>query len=135
MRILGLDHIVLRSAEPERLVRFYCDVLGCSEERRLSGEFRLVQLRAGSALIDIVPADKPVDAAAATDDGVLDHFCLRVSPFDATAISRRLSKAGCSHEAPQRRYGAEGFGLSIYLRDPDGNRVELKGPAEDSDPA
>jgi catechol 2,3-dioxygenase-like lactoylglutathione lyase family enzyme len=136
MRILGIDHIVLRSAQAERLVSFYCDVLGCSEERRLPAEVGLVQLRAGAALIDIVSADSDLGRAGGpppgADGGNLEHFCLRVEPFDPAAISALLAQAGCRPESPQRRYGADGFGLSVYLRDPDGNRVELKGPAEKS---
>jgi len=125
MRLVGLDHVVLRSADAERLVRFYVDVLGCREERRIDASIRLVQLRAGAALIDILAIDGPPPA-----DQNLDHFCLRVEDFEPDSIRARLTAAGCVPEAPARRYGADGFGPSIYFRDPDGNMVELKGPPE-----
>lgn len=125
MRLMGLDHVVLRSADAERLASFYVDVLGCCEERRIDASIRLVQLRAGAALIDILAIDE-----APPDAHNMDHFCLRVDDFEPDDIRARLSAAGCSPEPPARRYGADGFGQSIYFRDPDGNLVELKGPPE-----
>lgn len=129
-QILGLDHVVLRAADPARLERFYVEVLGCPVDLRQE-RISLVQLRAGRSQIDIVPAG--VDAAskaAATKDGAnVDHICLRIEPFDADAISRHLTANGVVHDAEVKsRYGAEGRGPSIYLTDPEGNRVELKGP-------
>jgi extradiol dioxygenase family protein len=59
----------------------------------------------------------------------VDHFCLRVEPFDEQAILRDLAAAGVAAETAAMRYGAEGTGLSIYLSDPDDNQIELKGPA------
>lgn len=130
MHILGIDHIVLRSPQPERLVAFYRDVLGCAVERRVEGDAGLIQLRAGAALIDIVPVAE--NGRGGTQEGAaqghnLDHFCLLVEPFDPDAIRSELALAGVDSQPPQRRYGAGGFGLSVYLRDPDGNGLELKG--------
>jgi catechol 2,3-dioxygenase-like lactoylglutathione lyase family enzyme len=125
MRLIGLDHVVLRSANAEKLVDFYVNVLGCREERRIDASIRLVQLRAGASLIDILAIDE-----ARTRAHNMDHFCLRVDDFEPDEIRARLSAAGCSPEAPARRYGADGFGPSIYFRDPDGNLVELKGPPD-----
>src|SRR6516225_2248027 len=118
--ILGLDHLVLRAVDPAGLERFYMDVLGCT----------LAQLRAGSALIDIVPADAAGPAGGTSRHGGanLDHLCLRVAPFDAAAITRHLEAHGAACGEPVSRYGAEGRGLSVYLTDPEGNGVELKGP-------
>ena len=131
--IIGLDHIVLRARQPETLIAFYRDVLGCSLERQVES-LGLAQLRAGAALIDIVDAAGKLGragGAAPADQGHnLDHLCLRVEPFDPTAIAQHLRGHGVSASAPERRYGAEGYGLSIYLEDPEGNKVELKGPAE-----
>ncbi|MEE4361085.1 MAG: VOC family protein [Pseudomonadales bacterium] len=133
-RALRLDHLVLRARDIETLVAFYRDVLGCEVERVLP-ELGLHQLRAGDALIDLVDAQGPLGRAdgappARADGGNLDHFCLRIEPFDAAALAAWLDAAGIAHEAPARRYGADGFGPSIYLADPEGNRVELKGPPE-----
>jgi catechol 2,3-dioxygenase-like lactoylglutathione lyase family enzyme len=121
--IKGLDHVVLRVADLDRAVRFYCEVLGCTEERRLES-IGLVQLRAGASLIDLVPADGAPEVAG----GNMDHFCLRIEPFDETAIRSHLVSHGVEAGEVARRYGAEGHGPSLYLEDPDGNTVELKGP-------
>lgn len=121
--LLGLDHVVLRVADMDRAMAFYCGVLGCREERRVES-IGLVQLRAGASLIDLVPAKSAADREG--DD--LDHFALRISPWDADAIRAHLAAAGFETEPPAKRYGAEGDGWSIYVDDPDGNTVELKGP-------
>jgi glyoxylase I family protein len=127
-KIVGIDHVVLRAADPAALERFYLDVLGLSFEMR---QDKLAQLRAGRALIDIVPADEPGPARGTSSTGGpnLDHLCLRVEPFDAPAIAKHLGEHGVACGAETLRYGAEGRGPSIYLRDPEGNGVELKGPA------
>jgi catechol-2,3-dioxygenase len=126
--ILGIDHIVLRAADPVALEHFYLDVLGCKLELR---QGKLTQLRAGRALIDIVPADDagPAGGSSATGVANLDHLCLRIEPFDAAAITRHLAGHGVACGKEQSRYGAEGRGPSLYLADPEGNGVELKGPA------
>ena len=127
--IIGLDHVVLRAADPAALEKFYIDVLGCTLELR---QEKLAQLRAGRTLIDIVPADEEGPAKGTSHSGGanLDHLCLRVEPFDAAAIAQHLAAHGikCSDEAS--RYGAEGRGPSVYLNDPEGNGVELKGPVK-----
>jgi catechol 2,3-dioxygenase-like lactoylglutathione lyase family enzyme len=125
--ILGIDHVVLRATDPAALERFYLEVLGCTFEKR---QGTLTQLRAGSALIDIVPADAPGPAGGTSGSGVanLDHLCLRVDPFDAGAIARHLGAHGTACGPEASRYGAQGQGPSVYLTDPEGNGVELKGP-------
>ena len=132
MALLGLDHLVLRAHDPARLERFYCDVLGCSVEKR-QPEIGLVQLRAGAALIDILDiASKPGREKGAGPDrkggANLDHLCLRVAPFDGAAIRAYLATHGCAPGEVMQRYGADGNRPSIYLDDPEGNTVELKGP-------
>ena len=133
MEILGLDHVVLRVADLDAAMAFYQGVLGCTEERRIDA-IGLVQLRAGAALIDLVPVDSPLGRRGGGTAGPtgrnLDHFCLRVEPFDPDAIQAALRGAGFDPGDVTRVYGAEGYGPSIYVDDPDGNTVELKGPAE-----
>lgn len=128
---LGLDHLVLRAIDLPRMIEFYCEVLGCSVERR-QDTLGLVQLRAGRALIDLVALDGPLGraggAAPGTEGHNLDHFCLRVDPFDEAAIRAHLAAHGVDAGPTAQRYGAEGEGPSIYLADPQGNVVELKGP-------
>ena len=134
-QVLGLDHVVIRAVEPDRMVEFYCDVVGCSLERRLD-DIGLIQLRAGSALIDLVPVDSELGRMGGTAPGKegrnMDHFCLRIDPFEADALAAHLRAKGLEPGAVKRRYGAQGFGPSLYLEDPEGNVVELKGPPEDS---
>ena len=125
--IIGIDHVVLRASDPAALERFYMEVLGCAFEKR---QGTLAQLRAGHALIDIVPADAagPAHGTSSSGGANLDHLCLRVAPFDAAAIAAHLAAHGIRCWEEMSRYGAEGQGPSIYLHDPEGNGVELKGP-------
>ena len=131
IRVSGLDHLVLRVVDLERMLALYCGVLGCSVERR-EDAIGLVQLRAGSSLIDLVPVASRLGAAGGAAPGRegrnLDHFCVRVEPFDAAAIARHLAAAGFEAGPVALRNGAEGRGPSIYVTDPEGNVVELKGP-------
>ena len=127
----GLDHIVLRVVDLPRMMRFYIDALGCSLERA-EETLGLYQLRAGNALIDLVPVGGKLGAkggaAPAAEGRNLDHFCLAVEPFDAPAIVAHLRAHGAGPGEPAQRYGAQGEGPSIYLADPEGNAIELKGP-------
>jgi catechol 2,3-dioxygenase-like lactoylglutathione lyase family enzyme len=131
IEIRGIDHVVLRVRDVVRAIRFYCGVLGCREERRLEA-LGLVQLRAGSALIDLVDVGGPLGRVGGGPPGDsarnLDHFALRLAAFDEPALRAELSAAGIEVGEVSERYGAEGTGPSLYVRDPDGNVVELKGP-------
>ena len=129
IQVAGLDHLVLRVADLNRAIRFYEDVLGCHVERRLD-EPKLVQLRAGASMIDLVPGGgaSPSEEAAAGRN--LDHFAVRISTFDFQALADHLRRHGVAVGEVRRRYGAEGYGSSLYITDPDGNVVELKGPPE-----
>lgn len=131
IRIREIDHIVLRIVDLERMLGFYTQVLGCTVERR-QDEIGLVQLRAGSALVDLVPVDRKLGrmggAAPGREGRNVDHFCFRVEPFDEAAIRAHLAASGVKAGPTESRYGAEGEGPSIYLEDPEGNTVELKGP-------
>jgi glyoxylase I family protein len=124
VRISGLDHVVLRVSSLERAIAFYEKVLNCRVERRLE-QPKLVQLRAGTSLIDLVPAS---DAAELRGRN-MDHFAVRVDGFDAAALTAHLQRHGIEVGEVRERYGAEGYGPSLYISDPDGNTVELKGPA------
>jgi catechol 2,3-dioxygenase-like lactoylglutathione lyase family enzyme len=129
--IIGLDHVVLRCADLDRTRDFYTRVLGCSLERVVES-IGLHQLRAGAALIDLVPADRDGPGARAgepADEGRnMDHFCLRVARGDWAILLEHLRAHGVTVSEPARRYGAEGQGESVYLEDPEGNIVELKAP-------
>ena len=128
----GLDHVVLRVADLERSLRFYRDALGLAIERRLD-DLALVQLRAGTALIDLVPIDSPLGRAGGgapdTNARNIDHFALTLARFDEAPLRALFAHHAIPASETAERYGAEGFGPSIYLTDPDGNTVELKGPS------
>jgi catechol 2,3-dioxygenase-like lactoylglutathione lyase family enzyme len=129
--IRGIDHVVLRVTELERSLRFYRDVLGCKEERRIE-QLGLYQLRAGASLIDLVPVDSPLGKlggeAPRAEGRNLDHFALQLGSFDEAEIRAHLERHGVEPGEVAERYGAGGTGPSMYIRDPDGNVVELKGP-------
>jgi glyoxylase I family protein len=117
-----IDHVVLRVRDAQRMIAFYEQALGMKVERRLES-IRLVQLRAGDSLLDLVMTE---DTAIGRN---MDHVCFRVEPFDPAAIRARLAPFGIEPGEIVDRYGAEGSGPSIYFEDPEGNQVELKGPA------
>ena len=128
IRIGGLDHVVLRVGSLERAIEFYQNVLGLHVERELQ-QPRLVQLRAGASLIDLVPAAVRRIRRSITAARNMDHFAVRVVGFDAAALKAHLQRHGVDPGEVHERYGAEGYGPSIYITDPDGNTVELKGEA------
>lgn len=127
----GIDHIVLRIADLPRMLAFYHDVLGCADERE-QAEIGLYQLRAGASLIDLVTIDGKLGSRGGAAPGAegrnLDHFALAIHPFDEAALHAHLAKHGVDILEEGPRYGAEGEGPSIYIRDPEGNVIELKGP-------
>ncbi|MCB1749973.1 MAG: VOC family protein [Gammaproteobacteria bacterium] len=127
---IHLDHVVLRVRDIERMAAFYRAVLGATVERQL--DIGLVQLRAGDILIDLVPADSELGRQGGPPPGPgrnVDHFCLRVDPFDEAGVHAHLESLGAAHSETREVYGAEGYGPSIYVTDPEGNVMELKGPA------
>jgi len=131
IRIAEIDHVVLRVIDIDATQRFYCDVLGCREERR-QDEIGLVQLRAGASLIDLVSIDGKLGrhggAAPGSEGHNMDHLCLRVEDYDEVVILAHLKAHGVRIGELGSRYGAQGEGPSIYLYDPQGNMIELKGP-------
>ncbi len=133
MRIRCLDHVVVRVRDLNRSLHFYSVVLGCPVERRLD-DLGLIQLRAGSSLIDLVPVESRLGRAGGgppdSNHRNMDHFALSVDAFDADALRAHLEDHGIAWTGVEQRYGAEGTGPSVYISDPDGNVVELKGPAQ-----
>jgi glyoxylase I family protein len=129
-----IDHVVLRVRNPRTSLAFYRDILGCNVVRERP-DLGLIHIRAGVSMIDLVDVDGELGrrggAAPGQDARNVDHVCLRVEPFDETSLREHLVARGVFPIGPvSRNFGAEGDGLSIYIRDPDGNLVELKGPAD-----
>jgi len=116
---LGLDHVVLRVRDQAATQRFYIDVVGCTLER-VNAPLSLIHLRFGDQLIDLLPGDG--------DGGTgMDHVCLSIRCDDLRALATSLEARGVKLEGEVRdRFGAWGVGPSLYFRDPDGYRIELK---------
>jgi len=131
IKIQQIDHVVLCVADLERAVTFYREVLGCIEERRV-GSINLVQLRAGRSLIDLLgSAAGEGEGGGRTIAGGgrnMDHFAVRVETFEEVKLRAHLESHGIAAGDVKQRFGAEGEGPSMYIEDPDGNIIELKGP-------
>lgn len=130
LNIVGIDHIVLRTDKLKQMLDFYCTVLGCKVERETSSETGLTQLRAGNALIDIVDIDSELGRAGggkptATENN-LDHFCLLLASISEQEISEHFKRYNIETPKFEPRYGSQGYGLSVYLKDPQGNTVEIR---------
>ena len=121
---------MLRTDRYRELIDFYCDVLGCTLERETSDEVGLTQLRAGDSLIDIVNVVGELGKAGGPspneEGNNVDHFCLQIEPVGEEALKAYLRENGVVVEEYQDRYGAQGLGRSIYLKDIAGNTVELR---------
>jgi catechol 2,3-dioxygenase-like lactoylglutathione lyase family enzyme len=133
IQIRKIDHLVLRVRDIDAMRAFYCDVLG-AEHIAYRPKFGMSHLRVGESIIDLVEVDKRGIPAPAAGGLNLDHFCLRVEPFDQEAIVAHLERHNVALGPIRERYGAEGNGISIYLTDPEGNTVELKGPSDGRPP-
>lgn len=133
LKIRQIDHIVLRVRDIDAMRRFYCEVLG-AEHVAWRPQFGMSHLRAGASMIDLVSVEGPLGrrggAPAGNEGRNLDHLCLRIEPFDQEAIVAHLKRHGVAVGDIRPRFGAEGNGISIYLTDPEGNTVELKGPSD-----
>jgi glyoxylase I family protein len=133
IRLQAIDHVVIRVRDIESMRRFYCDVLG-AEHVAYRPKFGMSHLRAGDSMIDLVEVDGPLGRAGGAAPGRearnMDHLCLRVAPFDQEAILAHLRAKGVAVGEVKERFGAQGTGVSIYLTDPEGNMVELKGPSD-----
>ncbi|MCB1755112.1 MAG: VOC family protein [Gammaproteobacteria bacterium] len=130
INITHIDHVVLRVTRLEEMIVFYRDVLGCKLERG-PGDLGLAQLRAGHSLFDLVDADGPLGRQGGDlpDHKApnMDHVCFQIEPWDAELIERHLHRFAIDTDPVGTRYGSAGMGPSLYLKDPEGNTIELKG--------
>jgi catechol 2,3-dioxygenase-like lactoylglutathione lyase family enzyme len=120
LHVEGLDHIVLVVTDVERSVAWYSDRLGLEV-------LRLDQWRAGEAPFPSVRVNEGtiIDILAGERSGTnVDHLCLVLRPTDLEALATGTDFDVI--EGPVRRWGARGEGTSVYVRDPDGNTVELR---------
>ncbi len=125
-----IDHVVIRANDLETMVEFYSEVLGCRLERG-PGSMGLVQLRAGRSLIDLVDVNGPLGRQRGgppqSEAPTMDHLALQVRPWMPEAIQAHLRSMGVDPGEVVERYGAAGTGPSLYISDPEGNHIELKG--------
>lgn len=130
INVARIDHVVIRVNDLDRMIAFYSDVLGCRLERG-PAKSGLAQLRAGDSLIDLVDVASPLGRQAGDEPDRnapnLDHVCLLVRPWDEALVLAHLERHDVTHGKVELRYGALGQGPSVYLEDPEGNTVELKG--------
>jgi len=122
LKVTEIDHVVIRCRDQNRAYDFYTRVLGLGEERRIA-QIGLIQLRAGRSMIDLVPAKDP-----RVETGLnVDHVCIGIEAGDMNEVAAYLRRESVEVMGePATRYGARGVGLSIYVRDPEGNVIELK---------
>ncbi|MBS27424.1 MAG: VOC family virulence protein [Alphaproteobacteria bacterium] len=134
INMIGLDHLVIRCADAEAMVHFYSDLVGCTLVRH-NKKFDLYHLRAGDQLIDLIAVDGVLGqrggAAPGAEGRNIDHFAIRIETFDEDALHAWIVENGLEIVEEGPRYGADGTGPSVYIRDPEGNIVEFKGPSTD----
>ncbi len=130
LEVLAIDHIVLRTTKLDEMLEFYTGVLNCVVERETAVETGLTQLRAGSALIDLVVVNSRLGAvgggAPTKTERNVDHFCLQIRSIPEKEIIEYLEENGIEVGNFASRYGAQGLGNSVYIQDPEGNSVELR---------
>jgi glyoxylase I family protein len=130
LEVLAIDHIVLRTTKLKEMLDFYTKVLNCTIERETPVETGLTQLRAGSALIDLVVVNSRLGAigggAPTQSERNVDHFCLQIKSVPEQDIITYLKESGIEVGDFESRFGAQGEGNSLYIKDPEGNEVELR---------
>jgi len=131
VRVVGHDHVVFRVADVERSAAWYRDALGLRlerEEQWRAGEVPFLSVRVDSTTVIDLMAVPPAGTAVRTGpsaDGNVDHVALVVSPdtdLQAVAESGQFEVVS----GPRWIWGAQGHGWGLYVRDPDGNVIELK---------
>ena len=126
MRISSLDHLVLTVADVEETVRFY-ESLGMRRED--FGEGR-VALRFGEQKLNLHQLGGEVAPHAAAPTPGSADLCFLVDG-DLEEVAQSLSRSGIDVElGPVARTGATSALMSLYVRDPDGNLVELSRAAD-----
>ena len=125
----GLDHVVLRAGDIDAMLEFYRDVLGLPVAKH-NEPLGLWHLQAGDSMIDLININGPLGKDGllpSTEAQNVDHLALKIVPFDRDALRAYFDARGVDVGPDQIRFGADGDGPSIYLSDPEGNGVELKG--------
>jgi len=118
VKVAGFDHVVVNTTNIDAMLAFYCDELGLEPER--ADEWRRGEALFPSArvtaetIIDFFPAERTGEN--------MNHICLVIEPGDLDAIAARYPGS----TRADGLFGAQGFASSVYVKDPDGNTVELR---------
>jgi glyoxylase I family protein len=122
----GFDHMALVTKRMPEMVKFYKDGLGLSIEHEgvAKAGYKITTLGAGSAILDLFEATptNPAPNANLTET----HFCLVANGTSIYEVIGALKRVGLTPLPAEVTTGAEGKSLSTFLRDPDGNLVEIK---------
>jgi catechol 2,3-dioxygenase-like lactoylglutathione lyase family enzyme len=122
----GFDHIALVTRKMEAMKKFYVEGLGLvhESEGKSKAGYNVTTLRAGDALLDLFEATptNPAPSANLSEE----HFCLRASGSSVYDVIATLKRKGLEPTQAEVNSGAGGKGLSTFVRDPDGNKVEIK---------
>ncbi len=129
-KIISLDHIVLNVSDVDRSLAFYVDGLGLEairldEYRRGDVKFPSLRINSGT-IIDLFSPKMRPSAAPPAAAGNLNHFCLVVDGGIDEIVARASAMKATIEEGPVEVFGARGIGTSIYISDPDENKIELR---------
>jgi glyoxylase I family protein len=121
----GVDHIALVTKKLPAMKSFYLELgLTLEQEGKAKAGYNVVTLRAGESLIDLFEASPTNPAPAANlSEG---HFCLSATGSSIYDVIATLKRKGLEPTQAEVNNGSKGKGLSIWVRDPDGNKVEIK---------
>lgn len=129
--LVGIDHVVFIVDDMEKALAFYHDVLGCQPGYSYPA-LGMEQVWAGAALIVLWDTTHPGAASAVppiAGGRNVDHICIATNPFDHNDFRAHMIRHGVEIETEAFHGGARGMGDSFYIRDPFGNKLEIKGPA------
>jgi catechol 2,3-dioxygenase-like lactoylglutathione lyase family enzyme len=122
----GFDHIALVTRRLAEMRRFYAECLGLTveQESKAKAGYNVVTLRAGDALLDLFEAGptNPAPLANLSEE----HFCLSATGSSIYDVIATLKRKGLEPTQAEVNAGSKGKGLSTFVRDPDGNKVEIK---------
>ena len=133
MEYIGLDHVAINVRDIDRALDFYCDVLGLEALRVdefKSGKVTFPSVRvSGGTILDFMPIPDSASPPDSEGSGVetMNHLCMVTSEAGFNELTNRLeTHAVAVEQGPVTRWGAKGNGTSVYLLDPEGNRVEIR---------